>query len=238
MLLICDYRVPEGYLHDIGRVLSPERVILFDAWMSALPYKTIRSHPDIYFFQISERELIHAPSVPIEILKCLKDFGVKLIEGLEDPGATYPFTSRYNFLRMGQYIIGNFKYSDPVIIDEIDERGLKKIEVNQGYARCSIMKLSENSALTTDDIICSKMLESGISALKVSAKTIKLKGEKQGFIGGASGYIGGMESFLIGDLDKLDGGEKVREFIRKNNHKVLELKGREILDIGTVFTFT
>ena len=137
--IIADGRMPEEAkknLKKLGDVLflNPTEIT----------YKSISSHPDIFFFQTKDG-LIYAPNAPKRIIKELKKRKIKLTEGKKEVGKKYPETVPYNAVGIGDTLIHNLKHTDSTILSLYENH----IHVNQGYTRCNLVALKEGVFITS-----------------------------------------------------------------------------------------
>ncbi len=174
------------------------------------PYPAISSHPDIY--------MCHT--------------GKKLLKQ-SDIGSKFPDYLGFNGVFLDKYFIHNLDYSSPALLKEAE--GLELINVKQGYAKCSCVVVDEKSIITADEGIVKKIQNYDIDVLKVSQGHVLLDGFDYGFIGGASGRVGNCIVFN-GDLNTHLDGKAIRGFITSRGLEVVDFKGHDLCDIGTVFT--
>ncbi|MFC1548764.1 DUF6873 family GME fold protein [Candidatus Omnitrophota bacterium] len=200
-------------------------------------YDSISCHPDIYFFQIDERTVIHAPGIPEDKLRILKGSGMELVAGEKDPQGIYPDTARYNAARVGDVIFHDLEITDPVIIDSARKRGLRTVSVKQGYTRCSLLAANDKALITSDRGIAEAAESVGINALFVSSGAVVLPGEKHGFIGGAGGGISGDKVILLGSLDEHPQKKEIRNFLGRYCDLLVELEDLPLYDAGSLMCF-
>lgn len=142
----------------------------------------------------------------------------------------YPSDVALNFAVVGNYVIGNFKYADENLMNMIADK--KRINVKQGYCKCSVLIVDENAVITDDESIYRKTTENGIEALLVSKGDISLPGYEYGFIGGASGKISKNTIVFFGDISKHDDFEKIVSFIESHDCKYVCTDNKKLRDIG------
>ena len=237
MIIIHDSRVPGEYLAAILEEV-PEAVLAPFRGLEGVIYKSIESHPDIYFFQADEKTLIHAPGAPRKLLSGLKERGIRLLKGDKDPGQEYPETARYNAARIGGFLFHNTEYTDPVILEYAREKGLKPVNVSQAYTRCSILQVGEDSIITQDVNIAEAASGEGLKVLLLSPGSIILPGEKCGFIGGAGGYIGDGRGILLGDIKLHPEGGKIEKFLEERSVSYIMAKNMPLYDGGALMIFS
>ena len=158
----------------------------------------------------------------------------------------YPNDIPYNVCIVGNKAIHNFKYTNNKILDILEKNNFEKIHINQGYSKCSIAVIDENSVIVTDKKIFEVLHSYNINVLLVDEninQNIHLfKNEyfeyssMHGFIGGAFSRIGEY-IFISGDLNIIDSENKIRNFIEKRNLKIIDFPNSDIIDYGGVLEF-
>ena len=150
MAILVDHRIPSKALETLSDF---GEVILFST--EEITYPAISCHPDIFFCKMNG-ELIVAPNIPEKYKETLSKNSIPFIEGKSAIGDKYPATSGYNAVCTIDYVIHNFRNTDPAITDRTGNRDL--IHVDQGYTRCNLLPLKENCFITSDAGI-SRMLD-------------------------------------------------------------------------------
>jgi hypothetical protein len=235
MIILHDKRLPAEYKKALSDNLHDVFFVSFEG-IPGNVYDSISSHPDIYIFQLDEKTVVHAPGVPEEKLKELRESGIELVIGEEDPHGRYPQTARYNAARVGDFVFGNLEYTDPTIIKEACDRGLKCMNVEQGYTRCSLLAVSDNALITADGSIAQVAKNEGLEVLFISSGSVFLPGERYGFIGGAGGRIED-KVILLGSIDTHPDSEEIKDFITHNSGKIISLAGKPLYDAGSLMCF-
>ena len=173
----------------------------------------VRKHPDLVFCKLGPG---------------------KVFEG--DPGKLspkYPGDVIYNGCSTGKYFIHNLKYTDPGLLDSAREAGLELINVRQGYGRCSILPIDEDSIITYDKGIAIVCEDAGLNVLRVAPGHVALPGYDEGFIGGTAGRVGD-EILFNGDLSAHPDFGTIRDFIEERGLTIRYFKGWPLTDIGSV----
>jgi len=240
MILLHDNRIPAEYISGIKRQFPNIEYLSFEG--STHPdalkvYDSIIGHPDIYFFQIDSNTLIYSPSVHPKQLISLKESGVELIEGQKIPFGKYPETALYNALRIGDHVFHNFDFTDSIVIDEIKKRGLKRINVKQGYVRCSVLALGDRALITSDLGVLRAARKEGLDVLHISTGSILLPGEKYGFLGGTGGMLPGDGVIFLGDIRKHPDISGIDEMFKKHGRKYYFCENLPLYDAGGLFVF-
>ena len=194
-------------------------------------YDEISAHPDIFFCKIND-QIFQAPNLKLEKQ-------LKTQKGSSSVGKQYPDDVKYNICQIGKKIIHNFKYTDSLVNDYINSIGLEKINIKQGYTKCSIAVTSENSCITSDEGIYKTLQKENIDVLLLSDEIIHLQDKNKnitnmnGFIGGSSCIIDN-KFILFGDSDKLNSKSKLVDFLNKQKLELIDFKNLEIIDYGGV----
>ncbi|MCR5182791.1 MAG: hypothetical protein K6D56_07175 [Clostridia bacterium] len=101
----------------------------------------------------------------------------------------YPGDIIYNACSTGKFFIHNLKYTAPELLAAADEMGLIRLNVSQGYAKCSTCVVSEDAIITYDRGIAGAAAAAGLEVLDIGPGHVELPGYNTGFIGGASGLV-------------------------------------------------
>lgn len=200
-------------------------------------YEEISSHPDIFFCKINN-QIFQAPNLKLENKLETK---LKTKQGSNSVGAQYPEDIKYNICQIGKRVIHNFKYTDPAVAEYIDSTGLQKINIKQGYSKCSISVTSENSCITSDEGIYETLKRENMDVLLLDNTNIRLvdknglQTKMNGFIGGATAVI--EDKFIIfGDSNKILDKASLIEHLNNHNLKLVDFKNLEIIDYGSIIT--
>lgn len=147
-------------------------------------------------------------------------------------GEKYPENILLNCLFLNNTLYGKLKYIDNTVLDHCKENGIKTVNVNQGYTRCSSLQTGENAVITADKSIQKALKENGAEVLLISPGHIELKGYDYGFIGGAGFYDDNTVCFF-GNIKNHPDYDKIREFINEYNSEIkIICQDMPITDIG------
>lgn len=194
-------------------------------------YDEISAHPDIFFCKING-QIFQAPNLKLEKQ-------LKTQKGSSSVGKQYPDDVKYNICQIGKKIIHNFKYTDHLVNEYINSVELEKINIKQGYAKCSIAVTSENSCITSDEGIYKTLQKEKIDVLLLRDEIVHLQDKNKnitnmsGFIGGSSCIIDN-KFILFGDSNKLNSKSKLVDFLNKQKLELIDFKNLEIIDYGGV----
>ena len=147
----------------------------------------------------------------------------------------YPMDAGLNFCIVGDKLIYNPKTACESAVSLLK---CEKIPCKQGYTKCSICVVDENSIITADSKIAQSAAARGIDALRVDNKLAKLYGFDYGFIGGASFKIGKNKLAFTGNINNFTEREKIESFLNKRGIEAVYLTGNELFDIGSAIPLT
>lgn len=147
----------------------------------------------------------------------------------------YPNDCLLNAADIGDYLICNRKITHYGILNYAEKQNKQIINVNQGYAKCSVCIVKRNTIITDDESIyreCSTI--KGISVLLVSKGSVALESQNYGFLGGASGLLGENLLFFNGDLSYHKDFLAIEQFLRYHNIKYSDIKNKPLTDVGSI----
>lgn len=170
-----------------------------------------------------------------DIIHCHLAAGIVFHGNPDKPGPDYPADVIYNACSTGKYFIHNLKYTAPELLEAAENMDLKMIHVPQGYARCSICVVDEDSIITYDRGIAAAcaLRAPALNVLLVSPGHIELPGYAAGFIGGTGGRVGSAILFN-GDLSAHPDFENIKEFIESRGLECVWFTDIPLTDIGSV----
>ena len=200
-------------------------------------YPEISSHVDIFCTKIKNNLIVENSQYNLIKENVKKE--IKVIQGLTTIGEKYPEDIKYNVCIVGNCAIHNFNYTDRKIQEVLKKEKYSLINVKQGYSKCSIAVIDENSLITADEGIYNKLKRYNFDILFIDYKlNIKLLNEKgyspmKGFIGGAISRIGN-KVFIAGDIEKIDKNKEIKKFIQKKGLEVISFDNLEAIDYGGI----
>ncbi len=193
-----------------------------------LVYEAISGHPDIFACQSADT-LFLAPFLAEKLN--LDVHGISYTIGAHNPADAYPGSAAYNLVATSTHLIGNLTSADLVLLNTL--KNLEYIDVDQGYTRCNLLPLTDTAFICSDMGILKRLDGYGFDTLYVSPKEILLPGFAHGFFGGCCG-IYQQQLFIIGNLNSLDNGSIIRQFINKHGFEVIELYDGPLFDGGSI----
>jgi len=225
MLILLDTKMPDeakGTLVAFGETLE------FST--EGITYEAISGHPDIFFCP-SPAGLIVAPNLPYYYFKILNQKGISFTTGNLPVGKKYPESARYNALVTGNLFMHNTRISDSSIhkLNPASET----IHLKQGYTRCSLIALPNNTFITSDHGIEKTLKLNKFEVLFVDPECVKLDGFEHGFLGGACG-IHENSLFICGSMKYIKEKELIEHFTARAGVQIIELYDGPPMDIGTL----
>ncbi len=145
----------------------------------------------------------------------------------ESFGNEYPKDIWLDACKMGEYLFCNEKYTSEKV-----KRGYKVINVKQGYAGCSVLRVNEKALISADGGICKKGKQLGMDVLQISAGHILLDGYSFGFIGGAS-FVCGKDVLFFGDITDHPDYKSIKEFLAKHEMNIICIDSLPLTDYGS-----
>ena len=164
----------------------------------------------------------------------LRLYNSKILLTSEKAEGKYPNNVLLNAKIIGRNLIGKIDALDSKLIHFCIKQRYNLINVKQGYSGCSILKVTDNAVITTDENIYRKLSNTEIDVLKISQSGIVLYGAKkgeQGLIGGASINLGDRILFF-GDIRKHIDYAKIKDFCNKYNILIDYIDDLAPTDIG------
>jgi hypothetical protein len=225
VLSVIDKRLPYEAKENLSRYFD---VLEFST--NGITYKAISGHTDIFFCKI-KNGLILSPNVPEKYSSVLNKRNIKYEYGSTFSQMNYPQSAAYCAVIDEHYLIHRADITDEVILRSAGNHEL--ISVQQGYTRCNLLSLKDNSFITSDDGIYRNLCNMSFNGLYVDPSDILLPGFRHGFFGGACGVYEDMV-FVAGSLDFFRNGKAVREFLGTLKYKIVELYNGPLFDCGSI----
>jgi hypothetical protein len=225
MLILLDRKMPEEAKEKLA---AYGEIVEFAT--DGITYEAISGHPDIFFCPTPDG-LIVAPNLPEEYFRILDQNSIPCIKGSLPVGKEYPETARYNSLVTGKFIIQNPTSSDPVIHDL--NLNLEIIPVQQGYVRCNLITLPNETYITSDRGIEKSIKQCRLDVQYIEPTCIKLDGFEHGFFGGAIGLFEN-KLFICGSLNYFKEKAIIESFVKRSGVSIIELYDGEPVDVGTI----
>lgn len=195
---------------------------------------SVAYHPDIQIAHIDGGLYVAAPEFFDYYNEKLSPYGVDVIKGNRAIQSNYPGDVAYNVLRVGKTSFANINATDEVCLFHLDNSNAKIINVPQGYAKCNVCVVDENSIITSDASISKKATENNVNVLNINTSEIKLQGFEYGFIGGASFMLNNKTLCFLGDISHHTDYDKILDFLKIRNIEPLMISSEKAEDFGSV----
>ncbi len=229
-LAIVDKRIPKNM--EIKLNMMGVNIIKSTGCVNT--YESIKYHPDISICKLNNNNIVVAPNVYDYYKNILNPYGFNVIRGDSIIKNKYPYNIHYNIVILKNFAIHNFKYTDKVILDYIEKNNIKKINVSQGYCKCSICIVDDNSLITSDEGIYKEVIKHGIDCLLIEKGHIDLFELNYGFIGGCSFLISNNELAFFGNIKNHPDYDKILNFVNSKNKSLISLSDDKLLDLGSI----
>ena len=224
--------LPQGrVLLAVGDVKIASAEVIEPFNLAALPF-SMRRHADLSFCYLGRGVAVCAPEAYTYYKEKLTPWGIRLIKGDKSVGSNYPYDASYNVAIVGKRLFCKVDITDSTLLSEAKALGYEIININQGYAKCSVCPVDENSAISADMSFYKAAVKNGVDVLLITNGNICLEGFENGFFGGSTycaqkGVIGAK-----GDMKTLPEYGKIREFLNKRGIDTAQGDGA-VTDFGS-----
>lgn len=201
----------------------------------ALP-APVSAHPDMLLFITDRKVFCHADYK--EIAKAefeeMADAGYEIVTTNEAIGDKYPSDILFNALHLGEHIYGKVNSISELIKEYTISSNITLRSVKQGYAKCSVAKVGERAAITSDTTLYKAMIADGYDVLLISAGHIGISEYDTGFIGGCSG-CDVERVYFSGNIDLHPDAKAIKDFCSKHGMCAVSLSDEPLFDVGSLF---
>lgn len=194
---------------------------------------SVSGHADMAAIHLGGNKILTDKSQTV-LCETLSNQGMEVILTENPVSGDYPDDIGLNFALFGDFAVGNFRYADKKLLDCTENK--TRINVKQGYAKCSVLVVNEKAVITDDESIYRKAVEKGIDCLLISKGDISLEGHEYGFIGGASGKISNSTVVFFGNVEKHCNFNEIRLFLEKNGCDFRCTDSGKLRDIGGIIS--
>lgn len=195
----------------------------------------LSSHADLSVLHMGGPDIFLAEYLRNSALESeLKQLGFVVYYPNISLGCKYPYDCAMNVCCIGDTVIYNDKTASANIIEKLIHRGFKSVLCNQGYTKCLVSIVDENSIICSDKGISSVCREKGIDVLEISQGSIDLEGFEYGFIGGSSFKLSNNTMAFTGTLDSHPDKEKILTYLETKGIKAIFLTDSCIFDVGSI----
>lgn len=147
---------------------------------------------------------------------------------------SYPFDVAFNGAVVGKRLICNSKYISRRILDYALKSDYEIVDVKQGYTKCSVCVVDDNSIITEDKGVADKCADAGIDVLLLKTHGVKLNGYENGFFGGCSGKLSDGHLVFSGCIEDHAEYKEILEFCTERGVKPVSLSDEPLYDVGSI----
>ncbi len=192
--------------------------------------KRLSGHADLSVLHLGDNRLICAKHLRgSELADKLAKYHASVTYAETEQNSRYPYDANLNVCIIGNWIILNPRTADKLIDANLTNAVIK---VGQGYARCSVCVVDEDSIITADPGIASAAETCGFHVLRIKPNIASLPGFQYGFIGGAAFKISRGELAFTGRINDENEKERIENFLCSRGVKPVYLTDEPLSDIG------
>lgn len=231
-IAIVDIRIPEDQLRAL--MVRGFKVI------SMPPCPTlsapVASHPDMLIARVGGEMITtgaYCELAGAEISEIFENTKARFHFTAEEHGALYPTDVIFNALVMGDKLFAKLGSLSPYLKELAEKKGLKLVDVKQGYPACTTLKLSDEAAITADKGMAEALKREGVRVYTIENGGIMLPPYDYGFIGGTGGVRDGAVYFL-GDASTHPSWSTIEAAIKAEGLRSVMLGDGTLLDLGGI----
>ena len=226
-------RVITGQLPEsVRNELEKYNMEIIECEVNPLINNSLSYHADIQFIHLGKNRLLVSENQE-KVLKTLDKYGFET-ELFSLKSGEYPYDCAVNAAFFGKNVICKFDILDDKLKKYIKDNNYNIINVNQGYSKCSVCVVNENSVITEDESVKNACIKNGIDVLLIHKGFVKLKDFEYGFIGGATFKANNNTLFFIGRVENHPDYLKIKEFLNKKRIECISLGDTELTDVGSI----
>lgn len=232
MYCFIDYRTTIEELRNLHK-LKLEPIIVPK---TPLVYEAINGHVDIQLNILSKKDklVIVSKDINKNFLSSLKDKKINYLLSHNSLGFKYPDDIILNGLILENFFIHNLNFTDKALLES--QKSKKNIHVKQGYTKCSILPIREDSIITSDKNIAKELLNYNFNVLLIPSGDILLPTLNYGFIGGTGGMISENKIAFFGELSNYAYGKDIYSFLYRLDVEPIYLRKGKLIDRGSLLT--
>ena len=234
-LAIVDSRIRPS--DERGLLLKGYRVITLPPFSHLSD--AVASHPDMLIHRIGNDYISYADYceeasyVFTDLSLLLAGTGVRLTFTSDEVKKEYPRDVGLNALRINNKLFCHVKSASRTLLEKAKEHKLEIVDTKQGYPACTVLKLSDNAAITSDNGMARLLTEHGIRVTKITEGNISLPPHKYGFIGGA-GAAHEDKLYFFGNPNLHPDAKCIIDAAENEGLKVVALSDSPLVDLGGI----
>lgn len=220
----------EKYADELCKGLAGLQIDIFPVAACTALDSRESSHPDMLICHIGKNQIVAAPEIYDWFKGKYQRFGLEIIRGTKKLGGRYPENIAYNAAILKEHLFANLAECDA----SIKNSKLCHVNIKQGYAKCSICIVDENTMITEDEGIYEKAKYHGFECIKIPHGAVRIEGHDYGFIGGGTGKLAKNQLAFTGRFKDRNTYCKVFELLTSKCVDPIALTEREIFDVGSI----
>ena len=221
----------EKYFEMLSPALNGRGIRVYSVPDNPCVDTRLSGHADLSICHAGGRQLFAANYLRDSVLNdelCRLGFEISYIDDLQTP--VYPKDSQLNVCVIGKCVV----YCNGVSCDSIVKYFDNSLVIKQGYVKCNICVVDENSVITSDVDAARKLGNAGYDVLQIRPGYIDLEGFPYGFIGGSSFKISDIIMAFTGKLDIHPDKQRIIEFLSDRGIEAIYLTDNNIFDVGSI----
>lgn len=201
--------------------------------------EAVASHPDMLIAKIGDEYIStadyceEASYVFSDLSLLMRGSGARFSFTADAIEKEYPRDVALNLLRMGNKLFARRSSLSPYVLDAAEKTGLEIVDVKQGYPACTVLKLSDTAAITSDCGMAQVLESHDIRVTLIDQGDIALPPHEYGFIGGC-GEIDGDKLFFFGDPAQHKDYEKICRAASAEGLSIVPLSKSGLRDLGGI----
>ena len=191
-------------------------------------------HPDMFCFNLYGNKWIFYDEAYKINKEIVDNLNINVIIAENPISGEYPHDVSLNAAFVGNNLICCSVCTNKKIIEYANDTGKNIIGVKQGYSKCSICIVDENSIITSDISIYKKAAQNKINVLLIEKGHINLDGYDYGFIGGCSGLINKNKLAFTGNIELHPNYIDIKKFCEGRGVEIISLSYKKLRDYGSL----
>lgn len=192
----------------------------------------ICAHPDMSVIKIKQKWFAASDVHDTFTFLSSCEF-VSRADGVQN-NLSYPFDVAFNGAVVGKKLICNSKYISRRILDYAVKSDYEIVDVKQGYTKCSVCVVDDNSIITEDKGVADKCAAAGIDVLLLKTHGVKLDGFENGFFGGCSGKLSDGHLVFAGCIKSHAEYREILKFCTERGVEPVSLSDEPLYDVGSI----
>lgn len=222
-----------GYNERLFSALMSLGIIAVDCYRSMKIHNSTANHADMLCNHLGNKTFV-VDKDNEELKNTLRNLEFNVVINKNSLGNEYPEDCALNCVTVGNKLICNPDTIDKSMLFYYKNNNFKIIETNQGYTKCNVCVVDNNSIITSDKSIYEYAKED-LDVLLIEDGNISLAEYDTGFIGGCSGLIDKNTMVFVGDIKTHPSFKKIEYFLRERNVEPVALFPGEMLeDVGSI----